>query len=146
MGLFTGIEISGSGLTAQHLRLDIIASNIANAETTRSGEVDAAGKPLPYRRQTPVFEGSKALFADILEEKLRGVRVKEIAKDDSPFRKIYQPGHPDADEQGYVMMPNVNLVEEMVDLISAGRSYEANATVLDAVKNMALRALDIGRR
>lgn len=148
MGLYTGIEISGSGLTAQRLRLDVIANNIANAETTRSGQVDAEGRPLPYRRQRVIFEARVPAFASILKEfeaAIQGVRVKAIETDPRPFPLVYNPDHPDADERGYVRMPNVNIVEEMVDLISASRAYEANVTVLNATKEMSMRALEIGR-
>ena len=147
------IDISASGLTAQRLRMDTIASNIANVETTRVQN----GRG-PYRRQVVVFEartprvaGSRS-FENILEEKIEntgsGVRVKEIRsvnENEQPFRKVYDPSHPDADEQGYVNYPNVNIVEEMINMISATRAYEANAKVIEASKGMAMRALDIGR-
>jgi flagellar basal-body rod protein FlgC len=147
------IDISASGLTAQRLRMDTIASNIANVETTRVQN----GRG-PYRRQVVVFEartprvaGSRS-FENILEEKIEntgsGVRVKEIRsvnEDEQPFRRVYDPSHPDADEQGYVNYPNVNIVEEMINMISATRAYEANAKVIEASKGMAMRALDIGR-
>ncbi|MDD3898063.1 MAG: flagellar basal body rod protein FlgC [Syntrophomonadaceae bacterium] len=150
------IDISASGLTAQRLRMDTIASNIANVETTRVQN----GKG-PYRRQVVVFEArtprvpgkiAGANFESILEEKIgnmgSGVRVKEIRsvdENEQPFRKVYDPSHPDADEQGYVNYPNVNIVEEMINMISATRAYEANAKVIEASKSMAMRALDIGR-
>lgn len=144
------IDISASGLTAQRLRLDTIANNMANVETTRVQ--DGRG---PYRRQVVVFEArtSRAAesksFANILEEKMgTGVRVKEIRsvnENEQPFRSIYDPSHPDADEEGYVNYPNVNIVEEMINMISATRAYEANAKVIEASKSMAMRALDIGR-
>lgn len=147
LGLFTGIQISGSGLTAQRLRLDVIAGNIANAETTRSGEVDAAGRPVPYRRRMVVLESGNPF--DFYLGRMKdscGVRVKEIVEDAAPPRLVYNPDHPDADPLGYVQMPNVNVLEEMVDLIDATRAYEANVTALNATKEMCLRALDIGRR
>lgn len=150
MSLFTGIEISGSGLSAQRLRLDVIANNIANVETTRSGRIGPDGRPLPYRRQIVIFETRNPSFSSILksaEERLyQGVRVKAIVEDTSPFRLVYNPDHPDADAQGYVRLPNVNIVEEIVDMISATRSYEANVTALSAVKEMNMRALEIGRK
>ncbi|HHV35313.1 MAG TPA: flagellar basal body rod protein FlgC [Syntrophomonadaceae bacterium] len=148
MGLFTGIEISSSGLTAQRLRLDVTASNIANAETTRSGKIDDAGRPVPYRKKNVVFETGSP-FETCLQRKLgsiSGVRVRSIVADNAEPRLVYNPDHPDADEVGYVRMPNVNILEEMVDLISATRSYEANVTALNATKEMCLRALEIGRR
>ncbi len=148
MGLFTGIEISGSGLTAQRLRLDVIANNIANAETTRSGQVDQNGRPIPYRCKRVVFEANNADFGAVMRgvaNSWGGVRVKEIVEDQSPFPLVYNPDHPDANPQGYVLMPNVNVLQEMVDLISASRAYDANVTALNASKEMCTRALDIGR-
>lgn len=147
MGLFTGINISSSGLSAQRLRLDVISSNIANAETTRTGEVDDSGNQVPYRRRNVVFEVGTP-FDDFLQEKIHrlgGVRVSRIMEDTTEPRLVYNPDHPDADEEGYVRMPNVNILTEMVDLISATRSYEANVTALNAAKQMFARALEIGR-
>ncbi len=150
------IDISASGLTAQRLRMDTIANNIANVETTRVQN----GRG-PYRRQVVVFEARKTQlpeqlasrnFENILEEKIgnmgSGVRVKEIRsvnENEQPFRRVYDPSHPDADEEGYVNYPNINIVEEMINMISATRAYEANAKVIEASKSMAMRALDIGR-
>jgi len=150
VGLFTGIEISGSGLTAQRLRMDVIANNIANAETTRSSQVDQNGRPIPYRCRRVVFEANDADFGSILRGVTKagqgGVRVKEIVEDPSPFPLVYNPDHPDANPQGYVLMPNVNVLQEMVDLISASRAYDANVTALNASKEMCTRVMDIGRR
>ncbi len=151
MKFLNAIDISASGLTAQRLRMDTIASNMANAETTR---VDGANGP--YRRQIVLFEAKKSQphknFNSILRDKLsaagQGVRVTEIRslnENEAPFRRVYEPAHPDADAAGYVNYPNVNIVEEMINMISATRSYEANAKVMEATKGMALRALDIGR-
>ena len=123
-------DISASGLTAQRARLDLIAGNIANVETTRMPEGG------PYRRVQAVF-GSRGIPG--------GVEVIGLVIDPRPARAIYQPGHPDADADGFVAYPNVNIVEEMVDLISAKRSYEANAAAFGAAKAMAQRALDLGR-
>lgn len=147
MSLFSSMDISASGLTAQRLRLDIIANNLANAETTRT---DAGG---PYRRQVPVFEAKQQpeKFASLLDRASGanstggGVRVARIEEDASPFRLKYDPGHPDADAEGYVKMPNVNSVTEMVDMISATRAYEANITAINSAKAMISRALEIGR-
>lgn len=153
MHFLNSINVSASGLTAQRLRIDTIASNIANAETTRAA--DGRG---PYRRQVVVFEargaasGNKRPFRNVLDEKMQstgqGVRVKEIRSlsgAEAPFRMAYDPNHPDADAEGYVTYPNVNPVEEMINMISATRSYEANSKVIEATRAMALRALDIGR-
>lgn len=147
MSIFKSINISASGLTAERTRMDIIAKNIANIGTTRtqSGE--------PYKRQMAIFKEvrKKPSFGQILDSKRRkessggGVELVGIADDKSPFRKVYNPGHPDADELGYVTMSNVDPVTEMVDMISATRSYEANATALTSSKNMLLKALEIGK-
>jgi flagellar basal-body rod protein FlgC len=148
MGLFTGIEISGSGLTAQRLRMDAISNNIANQDTTRSGEVDAEGRPVPYRREYLVFEAGlpfRQFLKGAVAGKRPGVQVQAIVQDDSPFNMVYNPDHPDADAQGYVRMPNVNMMQEMVDLIDASRAYEANVSALNATKDMCSKALDIGR-
>lgn len=135
MNLIHTMDISASGLTAQRLRLDTIANNLANAETTRT--VDGT----PYRRQVPVFRE----VLDGISGDLGGVEVVEIVKDQSPFRMVYDPGHPDANPEGYVLYPNVNPVIEMTDMISATRSYEANLSVMNACKSMFLKALDISR-
>lgn len=152
MPFLSSMDISASGLTAQRLRMDTIANNMANAETTRN----SAGTG-PYRRQVVVFEArppqSVSKFKGIMQEKLtaqvgNGVRVKEIrevTEAESPYRRVYEPSHPDADEQGYVSYPNVNIVEEMINMISATRAYEGNAKAIEATKSMAARALEIGR-
>lgn len=151
MRFLSSIDISASGLTAQRLRMDTIASNMANAETTRVENGNG-----PYRRQVVVFEARQAnnakSFNSLLKDKMatvgQGVRVKEIRSlddNEAPFRRVYDPSHPDADENGYVSYPNVNIVEEMINMISATRSYEANAKVIEATKSMALKALEIGR-
>jgi flagellar basal-body rod protein FlgC len=138
MGDFSAIDISASGLAAQRRRLDIVAENIANAETTRS---ERGG---PYRRKQVVFE--EIALRELGQGQQQGVKVREVAEDPRPPHLVYRPGHPDADANGYVAMPNVNIVEEMVDMISATRSYEANATALEATKTMARKALELGRR
>ena len=152
MSFLNSIDISASGLTAQHLRMDTIASNLANAESTRVQ--NGVG---PYRRQVVVMEAKKNTarndFANVLKQKATyfqnaGVRIREIRSLDepeAPFRRVYEPGHPDADQDGYVVYPNVNVVEEMVNLISASKSYEANAKVVEASRSMAMSALNIGK-
>ncbi|WP_227767254.1 flagellar basal body rod protein FlgC [Zhaonella formicivorans] len=140
MRLFNSLAISATGLTAERLRMDLISSNIANINTTRTAEGG------PYRRKV-------AVFAEQLEQALgsrqgyrgKGVQVAAIVQDNSPDKLVYDPSHPDADPQGYVHLPNINIVTEMVDLITATRSYEANVTVLNAGKAMAMKALEIGR-
>ena len=145
-GIFSTFRITASALTSQRLRMDVTANNVANAETTRTEEGG------PYQRQQVVFEakenGSNFIptsFSVNNSKPGQGVRVSAILTDDSPGNRVYDPDHPDADEEGFVTYPNVNVVTEMTDMLSATRSYEANVTVFNALKNMALRALDIGR-
>ena len=143
------MDISASALTAQRMRMDVIAENMANSQTTRT----ATGEP--YRRRYVVFQQREDVrsFAsymnDIGEAGAKvmgnGVRVSEVGEDQSPFLLDYNPTHPDADENGYVEMPNVDRVREMVDMMSATRSYQANITAINAFKDMALKALEIGR-
>lgn len=162
-GLFSGLQISASGLRAQRIRQNTISSNLANAETTRT---DKGG---PYRRQFTVFEATsdkkdvRLLNKEVGLEGTRtkekhlpipasnfpgdtrffggGVRVAEIREDARPPRMVYDPAHPDANEEGYVAMPNVNVVEEMANMIAATRAYEANVTAFNATKNMLNQAL-----
>ena len=145
MDTLTAMQISGSALKAERARLNIAAMNLANANTTRTMEGG------PYKAKSVVF-AAKPLdgvnFQDTLNsttERLRKVEVVEISEDKAPFKEVYDPSHPDADANGVVRFPNVNVAEQMVDMMSARRSYEANVTALDAVKNMALKALEIGR-
>lgn len=143
MGLFDSINISASGLTAERLRMDIISNNIANANVTRTPNGDG-----PYRRKIPIFS-EKRSFSDLLsssrENLTSGVEVVRIEEDQSPFKLVYQPGHPDARPDGYVEYPNVDVVLEMVDLISASRAYEANMTVINDTKSMMQKTLDLSR-
>ncbi len=147
MDFLSSMEISASGLSAQRTRINIISQNLANAETTRTAEGG------PYRRRVTVFSANP--FVSHLTQALdsppqqndprKGVLVNEIAQDNSPFKKVFDPNHPDADADGYVLYPNVDVVSEMVNLVSATRSYEANVTAVGASKNMALKALEIAR-
>lgn len=147
MSIFKSMNVSASGLTAERLRMDIISKNIANVNTTRT----LAGTP--YRRQMAVFQeqGSGNDFETMLAKAKgsmtigNGVEVSEIVEDQSDFKRVYNPGHPDADDEGYVLMPNVDVVSEMVNLMTASRSYEANVTALNSAKSMAMKALEIGR-
>jgi flagellar basal-body rod protein FlgC len=149
MKLNNGFDISASALTAQRLRMDVIASNIANADTTRGKFVD--GKWEPYQRKLVVMEPkTQTPFAEIFNSKLKevtgnGVKVTKIIEDQTEFKKVYNPSHPDSDENGFVLMPNVDIAKEMIDMISATRSYEANVTALNASKSMIMKALEIGR-
>ncbi|MBM7571816.1 flagellar basal body rod protein FlgC [Aquibacillus albus] len=151
MGVFQSMNISSSALTAQRLRMDTISSNIANADTTRA-TINENGEYEPYRRKMVVFESKDQGFASYLSRVSKeasspgeGVRVREITEDEEPFQLVYNPNHPDANEEGYVQLPNVDPLKEMVDLMSATRSYEANVTSFNATKNMLLKALEIGK-
>jgi flagellar basal-body rod protein FlgC len=155
MSFWNSLRIASSSLSAQRLRLDIISNNIANAETTRTEEGG------PYQRQDVVFspQGSNSLtpqFLNVLRSfrgsntslpmsSVSGVRVNSIITDTTSGPRIYDPSHPDADAEGYVNYPNVNLVVEMTNMLSATRSYEAGLAVVDASKRMAQKALEIGR-
>lgn len=146
------MNISSSALTAQRLRMDTVSSNIANAETTRA-RLNEQGEFEPYRRKTVRMQEQGASFTQQLRrfrqgtsnQNLTGVNITAIREDDEPFMMVYNPTHPDAGEDGYVQMPNVDPLQEMVDLISATRSYEANVTALNATKGMLMKALEIGR-
>ena len=143
---FDSFNISASGLTAERLRMDIISRNIANVNTTRT----ASGSP--YRRQIPIFQEMESTkFTEVFDRvtgqntSKDGVEVVKIAEDQSPFNKEYNPTHPDADKDGYVLLPNVDVVSEMINLISANRAYDANVTIMNGAKSMALKAMEIGR-
>ncbi|MED5016883.1 flagellar basal body rod protein FlgC [Paenibacillus chibensis] len=151
MNLNSSFGISASGLTAQRLRMDVISSNIANAETTRASVVN--GQAVPYRRKMVVFSPNESNFANMLQAQMngdnasppRGVKVTAIQEDSTAFKPVYNPSHPDADSDGYVYMPNVDITKEMVDMISASHSYNANVTALNASKAMIMKALEIGK-
>lgn len=148
MRLTNGFDISASALTAQRFRMDVISSNIANAETTRGQLVD--GRWVPYQRKLVTMEAKTPAFSSILNQSMRettgeGVRVSRVIEDQAPFKRVYNPYHPDSDENGYVEMPNVDVLKEMVDLMAATRSYEANVTALNATKAMVAKAMEIGR-
>ena len=125
--MFDALDISSSALTAQRIRMDTIAGNVANANTTR----DAAGKPNPYRRRAVVFATGQPN-----NPSAPGVHVQEISLDQTAFRKLNQPGHPDADKDGNVLFPNVDPAIESVDMLSASRAYEASVTAMDVTKSM----------
>lgn len=141
MNVFSAMEITASGLNAQRTRMNAIASNLANARTTRTEEGG------PYRRQDPVFEAvpvDRSQANDPAAQHARLVRVAEIRTDPSDPRRVFDPAHPDADEAGYVELPNVDVVEEMVNMITASRAYEAGVTLMQTVKGMGDAALSIG--
>jgi len=144
MSFLNSMSISASALTATRLRMDVIAENMANADTTRTEHGD------PYRRKYVVFQERKndrdfATFFNRARKAPGGVRVLHIGRDPSEFKLDYNPTHPDADEDGYVRLPNVEVVQEMVDMMSAVRAYEANITALNAFKDMAVKTLEIGK-
>ena len=145
MNFLNALNISASGLTAQRLRMNVINSNLANMHTTRTAEGG------PYVRKDVVFaaESAETGFGDVLQDQLKdglnSVRVVGVVNDEKPPLLKFDPSHPDADERGYVRLPNINLMEEMVNLMSASRSYEANVTAIKATKSMASKALEIGR-
>jgi len=144
MSIFQSLTISGSALTANRLKLDVVSSNIANANTTRSEYIN--GEWVPYRRKMAVVASSQtSTFASHLQNELSGVHVTKIVEDTTPFQAVYDPSNPDSNEQGYVMTPNVDVTKEMVDLMSTSRAYEANVTAFNAGKSMLLKALEIGR-
>ena len=148
MSLFGGLEISASGLTAERLRMDVSAENLANAQTTRGTDGQ------PYRRKEVILQETPGSFGASLSAAMGsnkgaqggGVQVAGVVQDTAtPLKRVYDPGHPDADAQGYVSMPNVDTVTEMVDLISAQRAYEANVTAMQAAKQMFSRTLELLR-
>lgn len=144
MNFLDSLNISATGLSAQRIRMNLISSNLANVNTTRTETGE------PYKRKDAVFETIRADndFQTVLGEQTQvagGVHVANIVEDQRPFIEKYDPGHPDADENGYIQLPNVNIVEEMVNMISASRSFEANATAIRNTKDMVGVALEIGR-
>jgi len=144
--IFNSIDISASGMTAERTRMEVISKNIANASVTRTSN------GTPYRRQMVVFKRNETSpFSAYLSkftnelQKAEGVKVSQIVEDTTPYKQIFEPGHPDADENGYIQMPNVDITTEMVDMISATRAYEANMSSINSAKNIAMKALEIGR-
>jgi len=146
MAFLRSFDIAGSALTAQWLRMDVISQNIANANSTQN-----ANGTGPYRRRIAVLSSkdNSQPFSAYLRKSQKnlagGVRVSRIVEDNSPYKLVYDPSHPDADENGMVRLPNVDILTEMVDMMAATRAYDANVTVLNNMKTMALRALDLGR-
>lgn len=136
MNLLKIFQITGSGLFAQKVRLNVAATNIANSQVTRTLEGG------PYKAKVVIL---KAIPLSEKDPNLKVVKVEKIVDDPSPFKEVYDPGHPDADKRGIVKYPNVDVITEMVELLSAGRAYEANLTVLSTTKSMALKTLDLLR-
>lgn len=139
MDIFTTFDISASALKAHRIRLNTISSNMANVETTSTPEGG------PYKKKSVYFQTQAISFKEELDTSIKGVKVSKIIADESDPKKIYNPDHPDAGEDGYVAMPNISILKEMTDMMSATRSYEANTTVIKSAKRMALKALEIGR-
>lgn len=143
-GLFSAMDVSASALTAQRRRLELLVTNLANAQTTRTPEGG------PYRRKDVVFESQSVepfwkVLSEAEQEPLEGVRIKEVVTDNRPPVLVYQPNHPDADPQGYVAFPNVNPMEEMANVMAARRSYEANVRAFEAIRELVRRSLEIAR-
>ena len=145
MGLFEALNTSASGLSAQRLRMNLISDNLANVNTTRT--VDGG----PFRRKDPVFEAQVAdgsfrhALNNAMSPDMTSVKVVDIVQSSRPPIYKYDPGHPDANEKGYVAMPNIQVVEEMVNMMSASRSYEANVSAIKTIKDMIHKAMEIGR-
>jgi flagellar basal-body rod protein FlgC len=140
MDFLTSLEISETGLMAQRKRMDIIASNLANIETTRT---EGGG---PYRRKMVLMSPKPSEdFDSILNAQVEGVQIDGVVEDKSPFRMVYNPSHPDADENGNLLKPNVDLIVEMTNMLMARRAFEANLSAIKSTRQMALKALEIGR-
>ncbi|CCH50347.1 flagellar basal body rod protein FlgC [Pseudodesulfovibrio piezophilus] len=145
MDFMTALDIGASGLTAQRANLNVISMNMANIRTTKTLEGG------PYRRKsvsfeaTPVYSPFDTAMQDQLNRELNGVKVLGVTADNRPFRQVYEPNHPDANDQGYVFYPDINVVEEMTNMMSATRGYEANVQTITAVKQMFTKALRIGQ-
>jgi flagellar basal-body rod protein FlgC len=143
MSLFSVLSVSASGMAAQRTRAELLVQNLANSETTRTPEGG------PYKRQDVVFESApqtspfSAVFQTELTNGVAGVEVADVIQDQTEGEKRYQPGHPDADKDGYVAYPNVNPAEDMVDLLSAQRGFEGNVAAMSAIKDMILRSIDL---
>ena len=145
MDFMTALDISASGLTAERTQINVISMNLANVKTTRT---EYGG---PYRRKsvemaaTPVDDSFSKQMRGALDRELRGVRVMNVVQDKRPFKMVYEPGHPDADSEGMVKYPDINVVDEMANLMTAQRGYEANVTSIDTIKAMYAKALEISR-
>lgn len=145
MDFMTALDIGASALSTERTSMNVISMNLANAKTTRTPEGG------PYRRKTVVLQATEVdhpfskQMQSAMDRDLRGVRVSQVAQDSRPLKQVYEPGHPDANEEGYVFYPDINVVEEMANLMTVQRSYEANISSMDAVKTMYNKALELGR-
>lgn len=150
MGVFQSLNITSSALTTQRLRMDVVSSNIANMDTTRAEFNGESWQP--YKRKMVATAPKYERFSSHLQNAIKtssnigsGVKVTKITEDTSPFKLVFNPGHPDADGNGYVRYPNVDPLKEMVDLMSSTRAYEANVTAFNASKGMLMKALELGK-
>ncbi len=145
LDFMTALDIAASGLSAQRINLNVISMNLANINTTRTPEGG------PYRRKEVIFRAAPIkwpfdnLMRSELESQVKGVKVNRIVEDNTPFRRVYDPGNPDADKDGYVLYPNINVVEEMANMLTSLRSYEANLSTISSIKTMLSQALQIAR-
>lgn len=143
MDFLTALHISTTGLTSQRLRMNVVSANLANVNTTRSEN------GMPYRRKVVLMEAKPVEDFDFAlhsqGDELYGVKVSDVLEDTTPFRRVFNPGHPHADDMGYVSFPNVDVVTEMANMMIAKRSYEANVSAISTIKRMALKALELGK-
>jgi flagellar basal-body rod protein FlgC len=143
MDFLTALHISTTGLTSQRMRMNVVSANLANVNTTRSEN------GMPYRRKVVLMEAKPVEDFDLAlnsqDDELYGVKVSDVLEDTTPFRRVFEPGHPHADDMGYVSFPNVDVVTEMANMMIAKRSYEANVSAISTIKRMALKALELGR-
>ncbi|MCP5464763.1 MAG: flagellar basal body rod protein FlgC [Deltaproteobacteria bacterium] len=147
MTFIPSFKINASGLHAQKIKMDLSSANLANAQTTKAADGQ------PYRKATPIFEAVPLKFDEMVGAEsqmmdgvnLETVEFRGVSRDDSPFKRVYDPSHPDADQTGFVKLPNINLMSEMADMLLASRAYEANVTAFNTTKNMALKVLDLGK-
>jgi flagellar basal-body rod protein FlgC len=144
MDFFSAMRIASTGLSVQRTRMNVTSSNLANIETTRTEEGGAYKRRSPVVAAVPLSSTFEEIFGDTIHEKTHGAEVMSIEQDDAPGRLVYDPDHPDANDEGYVEMPNVNAISEMVNMLTASRSYEANVSAVKAIKGMAQSALEIG--
>jgi flagellar basal-body rod protein FlgC len=145
MDFMTALDIGASGLSAERTHLNIIAMNLANAKTTRTVEGGPYRRKSVYLAAADVDSPFSKVMRSALGRELRGVRVEGIAIDRRPFKMVYEPGHPDANEEGYVAYPDINVVEEMANMMTAQRGYEANVASIETVKGMYMKALELGK-
>lgn len=145
MDFFTALDIAASGLSAQRTNMNVISMNLANIQTTRTADGGPYQRKVVLFRSAPIKWPSDKVWVSELERQIKGVKVAMVLTDKRPFRRVYDPDHPDADKDGYVLYPNINVVEEMANLLTALRTYEANLSCVSSIKDMINEALQIGR-